>query len=193
VRVIAGQAHGRRLRAPEGLNTRPTSARARESIFSRLAIRMELGGTRVLDLYAGSGSLGIEALSRGADSVVFVDSSRAATAVIAHNLRTMGLERRGQILAMDVRRALAELGAGGERFGLVFIDAPYRDDLSNELVVLLAEYRLVAREGWVVVEQSRRAPDAPPAPTGFTRATVATLGDHRIAFYRHSSETPKPT
>src|SRR5579863_6139510 len=82
MRIIAGQAHGRRLKAPRGLHIRPTSARARESIFSRLAVRMDLGGVRVLDIFAGSGSLGIESLSRGAAHVTFVDSSRDAAAAI---------------------------------------------------------------------------------------------------------------
>src|SRR6266478_9312143 len=118
VRVIAGQAHGRRLRAPQGLRTRPTSARARESIFSRLATRIDFEGLAVLDLYAGSGSLGIESLSRGAESVVFVDSSRAAAAAIRHNLETFGFARRARILETDVRRAIPELAGEGQVFGL---------------------------------------------------------------------------
>src|SRR5579883_2219794 len=98
MRVIAGQARGRRMAAPRGLATRPATARVRQSIFSRLQVRMALEGARVLDLYAGSGSLGIEALSRGAASAVFVDSSRAAAAAISDNLERLGLAPRGRVL-----------------------------------------------------------------------------------------------
>jgi 16S rRNA (guanine(966)-N(2))-methyltransferase RsmD len=124
LRVIAGEAHGRKLRAPRGLLTRPATARVRASIFSRLAARVNLAGARVLDIFAGSGSLGFEALSRGAASVVFVDSSRAAAAVIARNLNELGLAARARILVLDFHRALAELAAAGEPFDLVFVDAP---------------------------------------------------------------------
>src|SRR5512135_288667 len=90
MRVIAGYAHGRRISAPRGLETRPATARVRASIFSRLSARFDLSGAQVLDLYAGSGSLGLEALSRGAVRATFVDSARAAAAVIAKNLAVFG-------------------------------------------------------------------------------------------------------
>jgi 16S rRNA (guanine966-N2)-methyltransferase len=190
VRIIAGQAHGRRLKAPRGLHTRPTSARARESIFSRLAVRMDLGGVRVLDIFAGSGSLGIESLSRGAAHVTFVDSSRDAAAAIRANLARLELGHCARILVFDVRRALGELGRSHESFDLVFVDAPFKNDMSAEVLAMLAEFRLVAPGGWVVVEQSKRAPAAPSAPTAHVRALVATLGDHRIAFYRRPEPAP---
>ena len=190
MRIIAGHAHGRRLKAPRGLLTRPTSARARESIFSRLAVRMDLGGVRVLDIFAGSGSLGIESLSRGAEHVTFVDSSRDAAAAIRANLAQLELSDRARIVGSDVRRALGELGRSHESFDLVFVDAPFKDDMSAEVLALLAEHQLVASGGWVVVEQSKRAPVAPPAPEAHERAFVATIGDHRIAFYRRLPSAP---
>ncbi len=184
MRIIAGEAHGRRLKAPRGLHTRPTSARARESIFSRLAVRMDLAGVRVLDIFAGSGSLGIESLSRGASFVNFIDSSRDAAAAIRDNLAQLGLSDRARVIVSDVRRALAELGGSREAFDLVFVDAPFKDDMSAEVLTLLTGLDLVAPGGWIVVEQSKRAPDAPPAPSDHERVLVATIGDHRIAFYR---------
>jgi 16S rRNA (guanine966-N2)-methyltransferase len=190
MRIIAGQAHGRRLKAPRGLHTRPTSARARESIFSRLAVRIDLAGVRVLDIFAGSGSLGIESLSRGAAFVNFVDSSRDAAAAIRANLAELGLADRARVIVSDVRRALAELGGSHAAFDLVFIDAPFKDDMSAEVLTLLGGFDLVAPGGWIVVEQSKRAPDAPPAPLGHERVLVATIGDHRIAFYRRPSAAP---
>jgi 16S rRNA (guanine966-N2)-methyltransferase len=190
MRIIAGEAHGRRLKAPRGLHTRPTSARARESIFSRLAVRMDLDGVRVLDIFAGSGSLGIEALSRGAAHVTFVDSSRDAAAAIRANLAQLELSDRGRIVTSDVRRALGDLEGSRESFDLVFVDAPYKDDMSAEILAMLGAMRLLAPGGWIVVEQSKRAPAAPPAPGGHERAFVATLGDHRIAFYRRLDPAP---
>ena len=190
MRIIAGEAHGRRLKAPRGLHTRPTSARARESIFSRLAVRMDLAGVRVLDIFAGSGSLGIESLSRGASFVNFIDSSRDAAAAIRDNLAQLGLSDRARVIVSDVRRALAELGGSREAFDLVFVDAPFKDDMSAEVLTLLTGLDLVALDGWIVVEQSKRAPDAPPAPSGHERVLVATIGDHRIAFYRRPTAAP---
>ena len=190
MRIIAGEAHGRRLKAPRGLHTRPTSARARESIFSRLAVRMDLNGVRVLDIFAGSGSLGIESLSRGASFVNFIDSSRDAAAAIRDNLAQLGLSDRARVIVSDVRRALGELGNSREAFDLVFVDAPFKDDMSAEVLALLGSFDLVASGGWIVVEQSKRAPDAPPAPSRHERVLVATIGDHRIAFYRRPPGAP---
>jgi 16S rRNA (guanine966-N2)-methyltransferase len=184
MRVIAGQAHGRRLKAPRGLATRPTSARARESIFSRLQVRLDLAGARVLDIFAGSGSLGCEALSRGAAKVTFVDSSRAAVRSIEKNLCAMEMADRGRILALDVFRALDSLATEAAEFDLVFVDAPYRNDLSHDVLQRLSRLGLTAAEGWIVVGQSKRAPSAPEAPPGLTRQSIVTIGDHRIAFYR---------
>ncbi len=182
MRVIAGEAHGRRLRAPRGLVTRPATARVRASIFSRLAARTEIAGTRVLDLFAGSGSLGLEALSRGASRAVFVDSSRPAAAAIRDNLRVLGLGGRAEVMVAGVERALAMLSARGERFELVFVDAPYRDDTSAAVLASLVSDRLLGADAYVVVRQAGRAPAI--SPTGLEGINCATLGDHRIALYR---------
>lgn len=151
---------------------------------------MDLTGVRVLDIFAGSGSLGIESLSRGASFVNFIDSSRDAAAAIRDNLAQLGLADRARVIVSDVRRALGELGGAHEAFDLVFVDAPFKDDMSAEVLTLLGGLDLVAPGGWIVVEQSKRAPDAPPAPSGHERVLVATIGDHRIAFYRRPSAAP---
>ena len=190
MRIIAGEAHGRRLKAPRGLHTRPTSARARESIFSRLAVRLDFEGVRVLDIFAGSGSLGIESLSRGAAQVTFVDSSRDAASAIRANLAGLGFSDQARIIVSDVRRALADLRGLPDAFDLVFVDAPFKDDMSAEVLTQLGGFDLVAPGGWIVVEQSKRAPAAPPAPEAHERVFVATIGDHRIAFYRRPNPAP---
>ena len=182
MRVIAGEAHGRRMRAPRGLTTRPATARVRSSIFSRLAVRKDFTGARVLDLFAGSGSLGLEALSRGAARAVFVDSSRAAASAIRSNLRTLGLEQRAEILAMDIERALPLLSQQALRFDIVFIDAPYKRDISAAVIRAIEDGGLLEKDAYVVVRQAGKAPEI--APAGLEAISRATLGDHRIALYR---------
>ena len=188
MRVIAGHSHGRRISAPRGLETRPATARVRSSIFSRLDARFDLTGVRVLDLFAGSGSLGLEALSRGAAHVTFVDSSRASAAAIAKNLAVFGFANAARMLTDDVMRALADLSAARERFDLVFVDAPYANDLSAAVLAVLVERELMVPRGWAVVRQAGRAPAL--APAGLERVNEATLGDHRIALYRRFEKLP---
>jgi 16S rRNA (guanine(966)-N(2))-methyltransferase RsmD len=142
---------------------------------------MELNGVRVLDLFAGSGSLGLEALSRGARRAVFVDSSRTAAAVIRDNLRVLKLAERAEVIAAGVERALAQLSARGERFDLIFVDAPYRHDTSAAVLAELEERRLVKPGGWVMVRQEARAPQL--APTTLEEASCAIVGGHRLALY----------
>ena len=147
MRIIAGTHRGRRLKAPPGLDTRPTSDRVREALFSILG---DVEGDRVLDLFAGSGALGIEALSRGAAGAVFVEQDRRAADAIRSNLAAIG-ERRAEVRQED---ALAYLGrASGERpFDLVFADPPYSsatrmgERLSELLPAVLADRALIVTE-----------------------------------------------
>jgi 16S rRNA (guanine966-N2)-methyltransferase len=189
MRVIAGDAHGRRIEAPRGLNTRPATARVRASIFSRLSARFDMSGARVLDLFAGSGSLGLEALSRGAASATFVDTARTATNSIQKNLRTFGFEMRGRLVSRDVMSALAGLGAAHERFDLVFVDPPYANDITAEVLAALVQFDLSAPRGWTVARQAEGAV-APATPEGLECVSEATLGDHRIILYRRLEKPP---
>jgi 16S rRNA (guanine966-N2)-methyltransferase len=155
MRVIAGRLGGRRLKAPPGRGTRPTSDRVREALFSMLG---ELGGLRVLDLFAGTGALGIEALSRGAARAVFVERDAGAAKALGENLAALGLSSE----LADVRRAgaIAVLRSARERketYDLVFIDPPYSQarDWGPELSAVLPE--LLAPAARVVVESDRRA------------------------------------
>lgn len=129
MRVVAGIAGGRRLRAPTGRTTRPTSERVREALFNALGSLGVLEGARVLDLFAGSGALGIEALSRGAASATFVEADPVAIAAITDNLRATGLAGRARVVKADVLRYLADPGAGAieavEAVDVAFADPPY--------------------------------------------------------------------
>jgi 16S rRNA (guanine966-N2)-methyltransferase len=189
MRVIAGEAHGRRIDAPRGLNTRPATARVRASIFSRLSARFDMSGAHVLDLFAGSGSLGLEALSRGATNATFVDAARTASNSILKNLRTFGFQTRGRVIGKNVLAALATLGAAHERFDLVFVDAPYANDITTEVLTALVQFDLNAPRGWTVARQAGDAA-APATPEGLECVSEATVSDHRIILYRRLEKPP---
>ena len=123
MRIIAGEARGRRIEAPEGRNTRPTLDRVRENLFNML--QGEISCSRVLDLFAGSGALSFEALSRGAEYACLVDHDRKASAVQIKNADTLGYRDRTRIMTSDWRRALKEIESTGKCFDMVFLDPPY--------------------------------------------------------------------
>jgi 16S rRNA (guanine966-N2)-methyltransferase len=152
MRVIAGQWRGRRLQAPPGDATRPTSDRVREALFSVLGARVD--GARVLDLFAGSGALGIEALSRGAAEATFVDSAPAAIRAMRANLDALGAD--AEVRRADVRRFLGSASAAEREYDLVFLDPPYRlaGRLGGELAASLPA--VLAPGATVVAESDRR-------------------------------------
>lgn len=158
MRVIAGVARGRRLTAPPGRDTRPTSDRVKEALFSSLASRLR--GARVADLYAGSGALGIEALSRGAVSATFVERARPAQHALTDNLSRTGLVAHAVVLRDDVGRAL-EVGLPGAPFDIVLLDPPYHVDQTELEEVLRLVADVTVPGGVVVVELGRRT--RPPA------------------------------
>jgi 16S rRNA (guanine966-N2)-methyltransferase len=171
VRVVAGDFKGRRLHAPRGARTRPTADRVREALFSMLG---DVSGARVLDLYAGSGALGIEALSRGAESAVFVERDQQALAALRRNLEAVGA-------AADVRRqdVLRFLARPEGTFDLVFCDPPY--DVAPRAAVALADALpgITEANARIVTESDKRNPLELPLPLLVERA----YGDTRIAIH----------
>jgi 16S rRNA (guanine966-N2)-methyltransferase len=158
MRVIAGRLKGRRLKAPAWEGLRPTSDKLRETLFNLLTPR--IGGARVLDGYAGTGAIGIEALSRGAAHVTFVEADRRATALIAANLAACGVEADYTIERDDVASALRRSPGAG--FDLILLDPPY--DLANTEDVLDAGARALASGGLLVLERAtKREPVVPPS------------------------------
>ena len=178
LRVIAGAYRGRRLQAPRGRVTRPTSARVREALFSILG---DIEGARVLDLYAGSGALALEALSRGAASVVLVEHDRAALACIRENIEALAVSERARVLPLRARSALGALGS--EVFDLVLCDPPW-DVLADACAVLteLASRSRLAEEARIVLEHSAR--DAEPEVLGLAAYDRRRWGDTAVSLFR---------
>lgn len=167
LRVTGGSFRGRRLETPPGGATRPTASRVREAVFSMLG---PLPGARVLDLCCGCGSLGLEALSRGAEHATFVDDAAAAIEAVAANVRTVGVEEQATLLQTDLLRAVQRLGEAGERFDVIFLDPPY--SRAVRLVGGIAELvpGLLEPGGRVVLEGDRRDPAALLLPLDRERA-----------------------
>ncbi len=183
MRVIAGSLGGRQLQAPRGRVTRPTSDRVREALFSALG---ELEGARVLDLFAGSGALGIEALSRGARCAVFVERDAAASGVLRANLAALGIgPGRAELRRGEALRALQSARARKETYDLIFIDPPYSQahDWGRELPALLPG--LLAPAARIVVESDRRAPLELP----FEVARRRRYGDTSITIHTTNEPT----
>jgi len=152
MRVIAGAAKGRRLQALRGRSVRPTADRVKEAVFSMLGSRFDLEGAVILDLFAGTGALGIEALSRGAARAVFVEQDFDARRVLSANLTACGFGPRARIVPHPAGRALAELAGEGERFDGAFMDPPYGRRLAEAALAQLGAGGLLAPGGWVAVE-----------------------------------------
>ena len=178
MRVITGTARGRRLREPQGMDIRPTTDKVKESIFN--IIQFDIEGRRILDLFAGTGQLGIEAASRGAESVTFVDSSKAAIKLVRENLEHCGIK--AQVHQMD---ALGFLGTGN-KFDLVFVDPPYDNrQLYDKVLEGIIEFDILS-EGGIIVCESRHEKILPEL-NGFRRKEY-NYGKVRLTVYTKEAE-----
>jgi 16S rRNA (guanine966-N2)-methyltransferase len=180
MRIIAGSRKGARIYAPRGLDTRPTGDRAREAAFNLIG---PLEGARVLDLFAGSGAMGLEALSRGARAATFVERDRDAAAAIERNLDKLDLKG-ATVLRDDAARVLAAESAAGRRYDLVLVDPPYR--LLAGLLPMLARYlpHILTGDGLVVVESDAREEPELPLP----KRTSRRYGRARITVFEAPAE-----
>lgn len=194
MRVIAGQYRSRRLQTLRGTPLRPSSDRLRETLFNILGIAVE--GSIFVDLFAGSGAVGIEALSRGARGAVFVENHAAGAALIARNLASLGIPVAAQvasgktfagsaeILRMDAMDALERLAKAGVHIDFVYLDPPYADTrVYQEILEFLGESDLLGRGGSVIAEH-RRKNDLPAIAGHLERARVVEQGDTALSFYK---------
>ena len=182
MRIIAGSLKGRRLAPVKGL-IRPTGAKVREAIFNILGEAVV--EAKVLDLFAGTGALGIEALSRGAREAVFVEDHPESLKVLRRNLESLALADRARVLPLPVHQALKKLALQGGEFGLAFLDPPYGGDKAAAALQALAAAEIMASAAWVVAEHSRRD-QLPEAAGNLQRRELRRYGDTQVAFYQAS-------
>ncbi|HBV99504.1 MAG: methyltransferase [Peptococcaceae bacterium BICA1-7] len=181
MRIIAGTAKKRLLKVPSGWTGRPTADRVKESLFNILGDIII--GCSILDLFAGTGNIGIEALSRGADRAVFVEKdSRAADAIIK-NLKATGFENISKVIMKNVYRALAELRDKGDSFDIVFLDPPYGMGFEVPVMMSLAELQVVSGGGLIIAESSKREV-LPPDVERFKLFRQERYGDTMLSFYK---------
>jgi len=185
MRIIAGSARGRRIEAPEGRNTRPTLDRVRENLFNILQTRT--ASSTVLDLFAGSGALSLEALSRGASFAVMCDSDRNASRVERKNTETLGFTDRAELFCCDWRQAVRKLAERGLRFDLIFLDPPYRMTDLREVFEGIAP--LLTADGLVIVEHE--AGESFLYGDGFTVTDERKWGFCGMSFLRKSGSEPQ--
>ncbi len=178
MRVITGKARGVVLKTPDGLNTRPTSDRVKEALFS--AINFDIPGMDVLDLFGGTGQLGIEALSRGANRAVFVDASEDACKLIRENLRRTKLESQGRVVRSDY---LSYLKTCKEKFGIIFLDPPYAEVFLENSLNFITEIDILQTGGIIVAERPLDKELSLDFP-GYTRSRDYKYGKTLVTFYR---------
>ncbi|HYP78391.1 MAG TPA: 16S rRNA (guanine(966)-N(2))-methyltransferase RsmD [Polyangiaceae bacterium] len=180
MRIVAGEFRGRQLATPSGGTTRPTAARAREALF---AILRDVSQERVLDLYAGSGALGLEALSRGAERLVSVESSKAAQQAIRSNLLALGVEARATLVPLRAEASLKAL----ERlapFSLVFADPPWADaQAALEVLDKLVTYPLLTPAARLVLEHAARTPPVPKPGARLSAVDTRRWGDTAVTIF----------
>lgn len=185
MRVIAGSAKGRKLQAPRGMTTRPTPARVRESLFSMLGPYLD--DAAVLDLFAGTGALGIESVSRGAKEAVFVDADRRALEALRHNVAFLG--NQATVLTMSAAQAMRWLAGRKRQFGIIFLDPPYAHDLLAPTLAQIVAHKLLAPEGVVVCEHhGKQLP--PPAPPPLTLLRTRRFGDVALSLLTDGAARP---
>lgn len=177
MRVISGTARGRRLKELPGMDTRPTTDKVKESLFN--IIQFDIEGRRVLDLFGGTGQLGIEALSRGAERCTFVDASRQAVAVINENVRTVGFAERSTVRQGD---ALAFVADCREKFDLIFLDPPYQTQLLENCVEAVVKFDILSEHGIMICESAleKQLPE-PAAP--YQRGREYRYGKIKLTVY----------
>jgi 16S rRNA (guanine966-N2)-methyltransferase len=186
VRIIGGEFKGRRLLVPHGRRIRPTSDRVREAIFDILGPVWTF--QRVLDLFAGTGSLGIEALSRGADEVVFVEQGKGALTILKGNLKALRLKSRAWVLPLTAKRGIAVLGEREEAFDLIFMDPPYGKGLGGRTIEEIARRSIINSAGVIVIEHSSKEEIIPSA--GLELSQQRRYGDTSVSFFHKASPSP---
>jgi len=183
MKVIAGRFKGRQLTMPKGAKIRPSSQKVKEALFNILG--QEISGASFLELFAGSGNIGIEGLSRGAACVTFVENNRLCIRAIKDNLKRLGVS--AEVLSLDAERAIELLGQKGERFDFVFLDPPYYQDKLKNCLIKLNSYDILGPHSYVIAEHNKREAlpqQLPKLRLMFTKS----YGDAVLSFYQRKGK-----
>jgi len=180
MRIITGDFKGRRLEMPVGKDIRPTTEKVKEAIFSIIAGNVP--GAVCVDLFAGTGNLGLEALSRGAEKCYFADNSRESLNLIKRNIAMCKAEEWSVVIPGDFERVLTRLGERGEKIDIFFLDPPYREGLYEKCFELIREYDLLAEEGIIIAEHGEREP-LPEEIEGYIVLKERNYGSVAITIY----------
>ena len=179
MRVISGCAKGHKLVAPQGINTRPTTDRIKETLFN--VISADVYGSKVLDIFCGSGAIGIEALSRNARISYFIDNDDEALNVLEQNLVHTKLKEKAIIIKSDAVEAIRKLGLKEEKFDIVFLDPPYASDLYLSVLESVLKEGILSKEGIIIVEQSSK--DDIPLINGLKLIKEKKFGTTKMSFW----------
>lgn len=186
MRVISGRYRGRRLKGPEGMELRPTGDRLKETLFNILKPR--IAGAVLYDIFSGTGSIGIEALSRGAGKVVFIDRDPAANRLIRRNLQTCGIEDGFSVIRDDVFTTLRSLARQGARADIIFFDPPYDWEYYADLLKLAFNPELASPDICVIIEHGRKAV-LPESGDEYIRYRTVRQGDNCLSFYKNGPKS----
>lgn len=188
MRIIGGEYRSRLIQIPKGGRTRPTKDRVREAVFNILV--RKVGGSLVLDLYAGSGAMGIEAISRGARRAVFVEDDPRSVKAISDNIKTLGIPAdKAVIVKKDATKAIRAMAEDGLIFDIIFLDPPYYKKLAKECLINIIQYGIVNSQSLIVVEH-HRTDDVTVSDSGFIEKVKRRYGDTHISIF--GVQRPQP-
>ncbi|BDR66868.1 methyltransferase [Clostridium tetani] len=185
MRIIAGSARGRKILPPEGMNTRPTLDRVKENIFNM--IQVHVYGAKTLDLFAGTGSLGLEAVSRGASECYLIDRFPKTYSSLETNVKNLGFEDKCKCLNMDSYDALTFLKEKGEEFDLIFIDPPYLKDMVPSAIEKIDEYNLLKEDGIISIKIDSKE-EIFEGSEHIKLVRIKRYGNTTVCFYRHKED-----
>jgi len=189
MRIITGKARGLRLNVPKNYDVRPTADRVKESLFNIIGSRV--AGAAVLDLFAGSGNLGLESWSRGARYVQFVDNSRASLMLTDSNIRKCRAEADCKVLKQDAEASMDLLYKQGQRFDLIFVDPPYNKGWVQKVLRKLSKVPLLTQTGWLIAEHSMHDTVADAVPAGYEIFRSQQYGETVLTFIKITAAHPE--
>ena len=190
MRVIAGTYKGRRLKGPTGQDVRPTGDRLKESLFNILG--PSIAGSVVVDVFGGTGAIGIEALSRGAREAVFIENARSSNKLIRQNLEICGIKKGYRMIEQDAFTALRSLAREGFKADIVFFDPPYDWEPYDDLLNITFGRNLLSDRARVIIEHHRNSP-VPESGSGYRRSRLVRQGDHYLSFFEPSADELRMT